>query len=155
MAVGTVEREIFRDEESGIGVARFETACGPRLRIRDVSGGREIFLDPIELEGLTRAVGAAFSALGDGLEIPSPDESATHEIEPGEIFQNEFAMVQVGPSEGGRGLRLLIRDLASRAEILLSPGQLQLLTSLRHREFAALLDPSELVAAVEPDPDQV
>jgi hypothetical protein len=32
---------------------------------------------------------------------------------------------------------------------------LQQLTHLKHHELASLLDPSELVASAEPDPDQV
>jgi hypothetical protein len=155
MPTGSRARQILSDTDAAIEVARFETACGPRLRISNLSAAEEIDLDPIELEGLTRAPGSTFPALGEDIEIPSEDDSANVEIEASEIFQNEFAMVQVRQSKGEQGMRLLIRDLASRAEILLQPTQLLRLTLLKHREFAALLDPSELVAAVEPDPDQV
>lgn len=72
-----------------------------------------------------------------------------------EVFQNEFAMVEVGRFESATGPRLMIRDLASRAEVYLDPIELEGLTRIRHSEFATLLDPSGLLSEGEPDPDQV
>lgn len=72
-----------------------------------------------------------------------------------QIFQNEFAMVEVGRFETPSGPRLLIRDLASKAEVYLDPIELEGLTRVRHSGFAELLDPSGLLSEGEPDPDQV
>jgi hypothetical protein len=115
--------------------------------------GAEIYLDPIELEGLTRLRSSRPDSLrslvgGDDHLDPSPPADL-------ETMQNEFAMVQIGRIKSDDGTRLYIRDLASRAETTLLPIQLQGLTKLRHRQLAPLLDPSDLVAAMEPDPDQV
>lgn len=49
-----MDRSIFHSEFAMVEVARDESANGVRLLIRDVSSGREIFLDPLELESLTR-----------------------------------------------------------------------------------------------------
>lgn len=73
----------------------------------------------------------------------------------GEIYQNEFAMVEVARHETETGPRLRIRDLASGAEVFLDPVELESLTRWRHEDFAPLVDPSELVPTTEPDPDQV
>jgi hypothetical protein len=121
--------------------------------VKDIESGLEIFLDPIELEGLTRLRSSRAESLsslvaGDDREEPTPPAEL-------ETMQNEFAMVQVGRIRSEDGTRLYIRDLASRAETTLLPIQLQGLTKLRHRQLAPLLDPSDLVAAMEPDPDQV
>jgi hypothetical protein len=74
---------------------------------------------------------------------------------PAEIYQNEFAMVEVGRHETETGPRLHIRDLSSGNEIFLDPVELESLTRLRHVDLAPLVDPSERVSAPEPDPDQV
>jgi hypothetical protein len=145
--------ELLKDTSATVEVGRFETASGSRLLVRDLESGAEIFLDPIELEGLTRLResrdGPLRALLGEteALEEPGPPEL--------EVLQNEFAMVQIGRVETGAGPRLFIRDLASRAEATLHPSELRGLTRLRHGHLAPLLDPSELVAAMEPDPDQV
>jgi hypothetical protein len=73
----------------------------------------------------------------------------------GEIYQNEFAMVELSRYETESGPRLHIRDLASGAEVFLDPIELESLTRWKHEDFAPLVDPSELVSAAEPDPDQV
>jgi hypothetical protein len=118
------------------------------LRVRDASVGAEVALDPIELEGLTRAPEVRFEGVpGERAEVAAPSEL--------QVLQNEFAMVQVGTVDTERGACLFIRDLASRAEICLDPAALAALTRLGHGEFAPLLDPSRLVQAEEPDPDQV
>jgi hypothetical protein len=143
----------LEDRSATVEVGRFDTASGPRLRVKDIESGLEIFLDPIELEGLTRLRSSRAESLsslvaGDDREEPTPPAEL-------ETMQNEFAMVQVGRIRSEDGTRLYIRDLASRAETTLLPIQLQGLTKLRHRQLAPLLDPSDLVAAMEPDPDQV
>ncbi|HEX5404948.1 MAG TPA: hypothetical protein VFX16_21880 [Pseudonocardiaceae bacterium] len=73
----------------------------------------------------------------------------------GEIYQNEFAMVELSRYETETGPRLHIRDLASGAEVYLDPIELESLTRWKHQDFAPLVDPSQLVGAAEPDPDQV
>lgn|SRR5918996_1715454 len=143
----------LQDRSASIEIGRSDTAGGPRLRVRDVTSGAEIYLDPIELEGLTRLRSSRADSLrsltGEGdLDEPSPPSEL-------ETMQNEFAMVQIGRIQSDDGARLYIRDLASRAETTLRPVQLLGLTKLRHRQLAPLLDPSDLVAAMEPDPDQV
>jgi hypothetical protein len=143
---------VLEEGSVAIEVSRFETSSGPRLRLRDVRESAEIFLDPLELEGLTRMRHGSwvFGPSGD-----VGDERSFEEAVPGEVFQNEFAMVTVARLETEGRMRLHVRDLASQAEAYLRPIELQELTRLRHRQFADLLDPSELVAAAEPDPDQV
>jgi hypothetical protein len=74
---------------------------------------------------------------------------------PGEVYQNEFAMVEVARFVTATGPRLRIRDLSSGNEIFLDPVELEGLTRARHVDFAPLVDPSERTAAPEPDPDQV
>jgi hypothetical protein len=148
-----METQVFEEGSVAIEVSRFETSSGPRLRLRDLRESTEIFLDPLELEGLTRIRGGGLvlgQTSGDGEE-----EAIEAGGFPGEVFQNEFAMVTVGWLDRGGRTRLVVRDLASRAEAYLRPVELKELTRLKHRQFAGLLDPSELVAAAEPDPDQV
>ena len=73
----------------------------------------------------------------------------------GEIYQNEFAMVEVGRHETDSGPRLRIRDLATGAEVFLDPLELEGLTRWKHEDFAPFVDPSGFVGTGEPDPDQV
>lgn len=73
----------------------------------------------------------------------------------GEIYQNEFAMVEVTRHETESGARMRIRDLATGAEVYLDPLELESLTRWKHEDFAPLIDPSGLVGTGEPDPDQV
>jgi len=73
----------------------------------------------------------------------------------GEIYQNEFAMVELSRYETETGPRLCIRDLASGAVVYLDPVELESLTRWRHDDFAPLVDPSELLVVAEPDPDEV
>jgi hypothetical protein len=83
-----------------------------------------------------------------------PEETAVQAGSP-EVYQNEFAMVEVTRFETATGPRLHVRDLSSGNEIFLDPVELEGLTRLRHADFAPLVDPSERVSAPEPDPDQV
>jgi hypothetical protein len=148
-----MKTQLYEEGSVAIEVSRFETPSGPRLKLRDLGESTEIFLDPLELEGLTRIRGGGL-ALGR----PSMDDDEEDSFAGGlseEVFQNEFAMVTVGRLDRGGRTRLVVRDLASRAEAYLRPLELKELTRLKHRQFAGLLDPSELVAAAEPDPDQV
>jgi hypothetical protein len=150
-----METQLYEEGSVAIEVSRFETPSGPRLRLRDLGESTEIFLDPLELEGLTRIRGGGLT-----LGRPSFDDDDEEEGSHGggvseEVFQNEFAMVTVGRLDRGGRARLVVRDLASRAEAYLHPLELKELTRLKHRQFSGLLDPSELVAAAEPDPDQV
>jgi hypothetical protein len=73
----------------------------------------------------------------------------------GEIYQNEFAMVEVSRHETDSGPRLRIRDLATGAEVFLDPLELESLTRWKHEDFAPLVDPSSFTGIGEPDPDQV
>jgi hypothetical protein len=72
-----------------------------------------------------------------------------------EIYQNEFAMVEVERHETESGPRMRIRDLATGAEVFLDPLELESLTRWKHEDFAPLVDPSARVSIGEPDPDQV
>lgn len=60
-----MDRNILRNEFASVEVARDDSANGVRLRIRDLSTGRTIYLDPLELESLTRAKHAVFVPLVD------------------------------------------------------------------------------------------
>ena len=146
-----METQLYEEGSVAIEVSRFETPSGPRLRLRDLGESTEIFLDPLELEGLTRI---RHGGLVGRSSIDDDDHSHAGGVSE-EVFQNEFAMVTVGRLDHGGRARLVVRDLASRAEAHLRPLELKELTRLKHRQFAGLLDPSELVAAAEPDPDQV
>jgi hypothetical protein len=143
----------LRGEGGAVEVETESNALRQVLRLRDPRTSAEVALDPIELEGLTRTGEIRFEALLDGGE-------PTHAPVPAEprelwVLQNEFAMVQVGPVETERGGCLFIRDLGSRTEVCLDATALRALIGLAHHEFAPLLDPSQLVQADEPDPDQV
>ena len=46
---------IIRNEFAMVEVRRDESANGPRLFNRDLASGNSIYLDPLELEALTRA----------------------------------------------------------------------------------------------------
>ena len=122
------------------------------LHVRDASSSAEVALDPFELEGLTKTTEIRFEALLDGGERGPEPAAAPADVQ---VLQNEFAMVEIGTLETARGGCLFIRDLGSRAEICLDAAALAALTRLSHGEFAPLLDPSGLVQAEEPDPDQV
>ena len=71
--------EVFRNEFAMVRVTRIDDAGGPRLRIQCLASGQEVSLDPLELEGLTRARHADFAPLLDPSDAtsdgePDPDE---------------------------------------------------------------------------------
>lgn len=127
-------------------VHRHETATGVRLQIRNPLSGAEVYLDPMELEGLTRWHPDAITPETDS----PPEPSGT-----GVIYQNEFAMVEVHHVETGTGPRLLIKDLSLGAEVSLDSADLETLMQWNHKAYAPLVDPSEFVHNPEPDPDEV
>ncbi|HEY3246854.1 MAG TPA: hypothetical protein VGK88_01005 [bacterium] len=149
-----------------VEVSRFETATGPRLRLRNAGAiPMEAYLDPLELEGLTRVRYKPIRLLPGG---PSDREDrrirlALHSsgassagasgtsIQP---LQNEFAMVGVAVAAGNGEPGLLIRDMNAGQSVLLSPGELEALLRARHMDFAPLIDTSDLVAIPEPDLDE-
>ncbi len=145
-----------------IEVSKFETPTGARLRLRrverdPVAGRRpaEAYLDPLELEGLTRARHKPFPPL-QAAKGPS-DELLVRAAagERLEHLQNEFALVGVAVARSTAGEALLVRDLNAGLGILLTPKELEALLHARHMDFAPLVDTSDLVAIPEPDIDQV
>ena len=56
---------VFRNEFSTVELQRDESANSPRLCVRDVATGRTIYLDPIQLEALTRMTPEDFATLLD------------------------------------------------------------------------------------------
>jgi hypothetical protein len=137
-----------------VEVSRFETATGPRLRLRKTGAiPMDAYLDPLELEGLTRVRYKPIRVLSAG---PSDREerrirASITSVQP---LQNEFAMVGVAVTGGGNGEPgLLIRDMNAGQTVLLSPAELEALLRARHMDFAPLIDTSDLVAIPEPDLD--
>ena len=55
----------FRNEFAMVEVKRDESANGVRLLIRDMATGNTIYLDPLELEALTKVVHSHFVPLVD------------------------------------------------------------------------------------------
>ena len=150
-----MDREVLREGAVEVEVSEEVTESGPRLRIRSLGGETSLALDPLELEGLTRLPFTPFDPL-EGLSGGLGEDLVVAPPGPGlAILRNEFAMVGVGVAEGPGGPRLLVRNMASGAEVRLGPAQLERLTRVRHRDLAPLVDPSGLVAEIEPDPDQV
>ena len=47
-------RFVLRNEFATVEVALDETANGPRLLVRDLESGRQVHLDALEVESLTR-----------------------------------------------------------------------------------------------------
>ena len=139
-----------------VEVSVFETPTGPRLRLRRVEREpAETFLDPLELEGLTRARYKLFPPL-QAAKVP-PDESLVRAAtgERLERLQNEFALVGVAVARTNAGEALLIRDMNAGLGILLTADELEALLPARHMDFAPLVDTSDLVAIPEPDIDEV
>jgi hypothetical protein len=145
---------ILRDGGSEVEVRRFETGTGVRLRVTAVADGRVLDLDPLELEGLTRLPFTTLPGFpGVGLDDPSTRrEGGAGGVE---ILRNEFALVEVRVAGRPDPPGLRVRSLISGVEVELRAEHLQRLTALRHRDLSPLIDPSGLVAATEPDPDQV
>ena len=55
------ERLVLKNEFATVEVARDDTANGSRLLIKDLQSGRQVYLDPLELEALTRAPHSVFA----------------------------------------------------------------------------------------------
>ncbi|MDQ3342491.1 MAG: hypothetical protein M3524_02785 [Actinomycetota bacterium] len=60
-----MQPEVFQNEFAMVEVSRYQTVSGPRLHIRDLASGTEVFLDPFELEGLTRVTHGDFVKILD------------------------------------------------------------------------------------------
>ncbi|HXF81652.1 MAG TPA: hypothetical protein VNN19_02725 [bacterium] len=136
-----------------VEVSRFETATGPRLRLRKSGGEVEAYLDPLELEGLTRVRYKPIRLLrAQGRPAPGKPPGAA---EPGARLQNEFALVSVAAAPATGGVGLLVTDMNAGLSVLLSGDELEALLQARHMDFAPLIDTSDLVALPEPDIDQV
>lgn len=139
-----------------VEVSKFETPTGARLRLRRIEHEpAETFLDPLELEGLTRARHKLFPPLHASK--GPPDESLVRAVagERLERLQNEFALVGVAVARSNAGEALLIRDMNAGLGILLTADELEALLRARHMDFAPLVDTSDLVAIPEPDIDEV
>ena len=54
-------RILLRNEFASVEVLKDDSANGPRLLIRDLEDGSEIYLDPLEVESLTRRTHADFT----------------------------------------------------------------------------------------------
>ncbi|MPZ87300.1 MAG: dihydrodiol dehydrogenase [Nitriliruptorales bacterium] len=70
---------VYKNEFAMVAIGRHETSSGPRLQIVDLASGAEVYLDPIELEGLTRLRHQAFAPLLDPSDVvvegePDPDQ---------------------------------------------------------------------------------
>lgn len=137
-----------------VDVSKFETATGARLRLRRAgSVGAEAYLDPLELEGLTRLRYkpiAVLSRARTNRERPGQPAKA----ETVEHLQNEFAMVGVGISYANSDTRLVIMDMTAGQTVVLTSQELEALLAARHMDLAPLIDTSDLVAIPEPDIDQ-
>ena len=135
-----------------VEVSKFETATGPRLRLRRLAPHpAEAYLDPLELEGLTRVRYRPIPLL------PPKDGADENLLRPEarlEPLQNEFALVGVGVARLGKDDALLIRDMNAGQVVFLRADELDALLRARHRDFAPLVDTSDLVAVPEADIDQ-
>ncbi|MBI3975362.1 MAG: hypothetical protein HY334_03125 [Armatimonadetes bacterium] len=139
-----------------VEVSKFETATGVRLRLRGISPKPlEAYLDPLELEGLTRVRYKPFPLLPPG-ERPAREEAPVRPAveERMERLQNEFALVGVGVARGRSEEGLLIRDMNAGQAVVLTPDELEALLRARHMDFAPLVDTSDLIALPEPDIDE-
>ena len=61
----TMDRSILQSEFAMVEVSRDDSANGARLLIRDMATGNHIYLDPLELEALTRVDHSFFLPLVD------------------------------------------------------------------------------------------
>jgi hypothetical protein len=149
-----------------VDVSKFETATGARLRLRHVTREPlEAYLDPLELEGLTRARHKAFAPLGGAKGAREETLSDTARLrdalarsaagQPLERLQNEFALVGVAVMASPVGETLFIRDMNAGQAIALTAEELEALLRARHMDYAPLVDTSDLVAVPEPDIDEV
>jgi hypothetical protein len=136
-----------------VEVSKFETATGPRLHLRRRRPRPlEAYLDPLELEGLTKVRHKPIPLL------PAMSERAdAGQRQPDtamEPLQNEFALVSVGVARVGKDEALLIQDLNAGHAVFLRAHELDALLRARHRDFAPLVDTSDLVAIPDTDIDQ-
>ena len=69
-------------------------------------------------------------------------------------LQNEFALVSVGVARVGSEEALIIRDMNAGQTVVLRTEELDALLRARHRDFAPLVDTSDLVSIPEADIDQ-
>jgi hypothetical protein len=139
-----------------VEVSKFETPTGPRLRVRRVAeDAAEAFFDPLELEGLTRARHKAFPLLPSANAAPDESLARAAAQQRLERLQNEFALVGVAVARSPAGEALFIRDMNAGLGILLGAADLEALLRARHRDFAPLVDTSDLVSIPEPDIDEV
>ena len=69
------DRVVLKNEFASVEVGLDESANGSRLLIRDLQSGREVYLDPLELEALTRVPHREFARWLD------PDLLAEEEAE--------------------------------------------------------------------------
>lgn len=140
-----------------VEVSRFETATGPRLRLRKSGADTEAYLDPLELEGLTRVRYKPIRVLrSKGHSVPrktagAAGSAARHAAR----LQNEFALVSVTEAKADGEAGLLVTDMNAGQSVLLSAGELEALLEARHMDFAPLIDTSDLISLPEPDIDQV
>ncbi len=137
-----------------VEVSKFETATGARLRLHRAGSPAEAYLDPLELEGLTRVRFKPIAALSKGGTPPDETRFQTVAAGPLEALQNEFALVSVGVARGEKATALLIRDMNTLQGVLLSEDELHALLRARHMDLAPLVDTSDLVAIPEPDIDE-
>lgn len=134
-----------------VEVSRYETPTGPRLRLRRRGDPpAEAYLDPLELEGLTRVRYKPIPLLPP----PGPARELLPVVQRLEPLQNEFALVGVGVARGAAGEALLIRDMNAGQVVALTAREVEALLAARHRDFAPLIDTSDLVALPEPDIDE-
>jgi hypothetical protein len=137
-----------------VEVSKFETITGMRLRLRRADHTPdEVYLDPLELEGLTRARHKPSTLIRGGT---GEDDAALRSAAPDQVerLQNEFAMVGVGVARSKNRAGLFIRDMNAGQTVLLLPDELEALLRARHKDFAPLIDTSDLIAVHEPDIDQ-
>jgi hypothetical protein len=152
----TDARDISIARFGNVEVSRYETPTGSRLRVRRVADSAdEMFFDPLELEGLTRARHTSFRLLPS--KSAALDESMAQSAvqQRLERLQNEFALVGVAVARSPSGEALFIRDMNAGLGILLGAEDLDALLRARHMDFAPLIDTSDLVSIPEPDIDEV
>lgn len=61
MENGKNNRILLKNEFASVEITKDESANGPRLLVRDLEDGSEIYLDPLEVESLTRRTHADFT----------------------------------------------------------------------------------------------
>lgn len=136
-----------------VEVSKYQTATGPRLRLRrNAPRPAEAYLDPLELEGLTRVRYKPIPLLPP--KTDPREEGALRQDRAMESLGNEFALVGVGVARVGSEEALLIRDMNAGQAVFLRAHELEALLRARHRDFAPLVDTSDLVAIPEADIDQ-